>query len=85
MIDFGNLVSYNPYKLRMTFFMDEDAVTKTQEVQVNGSIPKSIIFQGIYQHQVSMIDLITNYYTTKSILISITLETSKNLSTIQLI
>lgn len=47
-IDFGNLVSYNPYKLRMTFFMDEDAVTKTQEIQVNGSIPKNIIFQGIY-------------------------------------
>lgn len=47
-INFGNLTAYNPYKIRMTFFIDEDAVAKTQEIQVNGSISKSILFQGIY-------------------------------------
>lgn len=44
-INLGQLTAYVPYKIRVSFFIDEDAVGKMQETQVNGAINKSIQFE----------------------------------------
>lgn len=44
-IPLGNLIAYEPYKIRISFFIDEDAVSKMQEVQTTGQIDKTIVFE----------------------------------------
>ena len=44
-INLGQLTAYVPYKIRVSFFIDEDAVEKMQETQVNGALNKSIQFE----------------------------------------
>jgi hypothetical protein len=43
-INLGDLVAYEAYKFRISFFIDEDSVDKMNEIQVSGPIIKQIIF-----------------------------------------
>lgn len=43
-INLGDLVAYESYKVRISFFIDEDAVDKMNEVQISGPLAKQINF-----------------------------------------